>query len=137
MSYRWDCPATYLVFVPGLSLLIQKIQMKAVLPLPPFPKLNEAATFIEGSKRLDLASRKFINICKWHLRGSFVQAFILLSLANKTKKIALPILAIGISIFYELLDTTHKALKNKPAIYEFSTAGNIKNMFLVSAFNIF
>jgi hypothetical protein len=54
--------------VPGLSLLIQKIQLSNLLPLGDY----NSNKFIEA----DLGARKFVKLCKWHLRGSMIQILI-------------------------------------------------------------
>lgn len=128
IDYSWNKPQTYLVFVPGLSLIIQKIQFSKVLPLiddvTP-SNIQEAAS----------KSKKFTEICKWHLRGSLIQLTVAL--------IAIHIFAIPffslIVIFAgcELIDTIFHCLKNNPILYEFHANGAVKKKISVSALNIF
>lgn len=118
MSYQWYRPATYLVFVPGLSLLIQKIQMRAMLPLMPanfsLQKQNQ-----ELIRTADSQARKFITVCKWHLVGSLLQILMVRRTAMKIQRFRLPILVMGAIATFELLDTAYKAFKIRVTIFDF------------------
>ena len=63
IEYAWNKPASYLVLVPGLSLLIQKIQF---------------ANYKEGHP--PEVESKFFNICRWHVRGALVKVAIAVGL---------------------------------------------------------
>ncbi len=85
IDYAWNKPQTYLVLVPGLSLIIKNIQLAEVLPLPPINNVilispNEAI-------QLEASSRKFATICKWHFGGSIIQ---MIACAVATKTFAVP-----------------------------------------------
>jgi hypothetical protein len=135
IDYAWDNPQTYLVFVPGLSLAIQKIQIATVLPLKTEnlfkslqkhwkPECKENLTLLmqENNER----SKKFAAICKWHLTGSLVQ---MLVSAVAVKFFAAPLLSIFLMISaYELGDTFVKALTNQMTIIETYSDGSIKRM---------
>lgn len=63
IDYSLKDPKTYLIFVPGLSLVIQKIQVDKILPI------DDSLTF----KEKDIRGRQFLTICKWSLRSSLFQ----------------------------------------------------------------
>lgn len=122
IDYAWTKPQTYLVLVPGLSLIIQKIQLANTLPL--IDNVTEQAK-----------SRKFANICKWHLRGSMIQ---ITASIIAIKVFAVPLFSLlAILATYELVDTLMKSLRNSITLYEFYPNGNIKIMRKMSACNIF
>lgn len=124
IDYDRKNPKTYLVFVPGLSLVIQKIQMAKVLPLPEF----------QANNKCEFKHNKFFDICKWHLRGSAVQCAAL-SIAIKT--LALPIFSyITLVSLFELGDTAIKALKNDATFTELQPNGSKKQIHR-SALNLF
>lgn len=128
IDYAWTKPQTYLVFIPGLSLMIQKIQFANTLPLITNVTQHNVV-------QADAKSRKFANICKWHLRGSLIQ-IIATILAVKT--FAVPLFStLAIIATYELIDTFIRSLKNSVTFYEFFPNGSIKNQATFSACNIF
>ncbi len=118
---------TYLVFVPGLSLIIQKIQMANTLPLN-----NNLTT--QNAAQIDAQSRKFANICKWHLRGAMIQ---MIATVIAVKVFAAPIfLVLTLLAMYELADTYIKSQKSV-TFFDFYPNGNIRSMEIRSACNIF
>jgi len=125
MDYSWKTMSTYIVLVPGLSLIVQKIQMANLLPLS--QKLDKRAD--------DKQCRKFANVCKWHLRGSMVQ---MVAVIAAVKVLATPIfLLIACAAAYECADILIKSLHNKIRLYEFHANGSLKRMEFCSACNIF
>jgi hypothetical protein len=68
IDYAWTKPQTYLVLVPGLSLIVQKIQLASALPLT-----NPVTQ--ENVEQANAKSMKFAKICKWHLRGCSIINF--------------------------------------------------------------
>lgn len=130
VDYVWTKPQTYLVFIPGISLVIQKIQLANTLPL-----INNNLTTLQNVAQADAKSRKFANICKWHLRGSMVQ---ILASVIAIKFFAVPIfLLLAILATYELADTLIKSLKNSITFYELYPNGSIKSKTSPSACTIF
>ena len=128
IDYAWTKPQTYLVLVPGLSLIIQKIQLANTLPL-----INDVT--LEGMSQADAKSRKFANICKWHLRGSMIQ---IAASVIAIKIFAVPLFSLlAILATYELVDTLIKSLRNSITLYEFHPNGRVKSITSMSASNIF
>ena len=128
IDYAWVKPQTYLVLVPGLSLIIQKVQLANTLPL-----INNVTQ--QNVAQVDAKSRKFANICKWHLRGSMIQ---IAASVIAIKVFAVPLFSLlAILASYELVDTLIKSLRNSIKLYEFHPNGNIKSMTSTSACNIF
>lgn len=131
IDYDWTKPQTYFVFIPGLSLLVQKIQLASVLPL-----INDVIT-PENAVQLNAESRKFANICKWHLRGSMTQLLIA-AIASKVL-LAAPFFSLfflSLTI-YEMLDTLITSLRNRINLVEFYPNGNIQRVTFTSACNVF
>lgn len=134
IDYSWTKPKTYLVIVPGISLIIQKIQLANILPLIS-EILEKHPTMQQSSIQVDGVSRKFANICKWHLRGSMIQIMVCLI---AMKIFAAPMfLSLGILAGYEMVDTLIKSLRNTVIFYEFYPNGNVKNITYSNAYNIF
>ena len=142
ISYEWKKPQTYLVLVPGLSLIIQKIQLSSTLPLInkfTQQKANDTLPLIhkvtqQNADEENSNSRKFANICKWHLRGSMIQ--IVVSIIA-IKVLASPIFAlITLLAAYEMADTLIKSLKHHVTYYKFYPNGNLQ-VTTESACNIF
>ena len=128
IDYAWFKPQTYLVLVPGLSLIIQKVQLANTLPL-----INNVTQ--QNVAQADAKSRKFGNICKWHLRGSMIQ---IAASVIAIKVFAVPLFSLlAILATYELVDTLIKSLRNSITLYEFHPNGTIKSMTSTSACNIF
>lgn len=111
IDYDWKKPQTYLVMVPALSFLIEKIQLAKVLPLP---------------ADNDQKNRQFAKICAWHLRGSLVQLTACI-VAKQVFHVSSPILsAIYLVSSAEALYTALKALTNRCTINEYYPNGKIK-----------
>jgi hypothetical protein len=128
IDYAWTKPQTYLVLVPGLSLIVQKIQLANTLPL-----INNITQ--QNIAQADAKSRKFANICKWHLRGSMIQ---ITASIIAIKVFAVPLFSlVAILATYELVDTLIKSLRNSITLYEFHPNGIIKSMTSTRACNIF
>jgi hypothetical protein len=128
IDYAWAKSQTYLVFVPGLSLIIQKIQLANTLPL-----INNVTQ--QNMTQADEKLRKFANICKWHLRGSMTQ---IAASVIAIKVFAIPLFSLlAILATYELVDTLVKSLRNSITLYEFHQNGIIKSVTSTSACNIF
>ena len=124
IDYSWNQPSTYAVFVPGLSLLVQKIKFNDLLPLQHQSKILGSKD-INDKKLGDIESRKFINICKWHLRGSMFQVVASLALLNMYRKNNY-LLVPAILATYEMMDTLLKGLNNRVTVCEFKPNGAIK-----------
>lgn len=132
IDYASTKPQTYLVLVPGLSLIIQKIQLANTLPLP---VIGNEMLMQPQATQLDASSRKFANICKWHLRGSMIQ---IVASVIAVKAFAAPLFSLlAILATYELVDTLIKSLRNSITLYEFYPNGNVKSMTIKAACNIF
>jgi hypothetical protein len=129
IDYAWNKPQTYFVFVPVLSLIIQRIQLAATLPL-----IDNSTP--QNVAEADAKSRKFVNICKWHLRGSMLQ-LIFSIVALKFFSVHLFSFFVAASATCELLTIAVKSLKNRVTVYEFYSDGNVKSMTNVMSFNIF
>lgn len=128
IDYSWAKPETYVVLIPGLSLIVQKIQLATTLPLNNNPSINTV-------RQADAQARKFTNICKWHLRGSMTQ---LVAAMIAIKFISKPVfLLLSLVATYELLDTLWKSLDNKPIHFEFYPDGKLKSWENLSACTIF
>ena len=138
IDYAWTKPQTYLVFVPGLSLLIQKIQFANILPLTKYVQLlplPNNAEFPQPTPDEDAKTRHFINICKWHLRGSLVQ---IAASTIAIKTLALPIFSLlAIVAGFEMVDTFIKIVRNPATVYEFHPNGAVKTVISNPACNIF
>lgn len=104
IDYGWQKPEIYMVFVPGLSLVIQKMQMAKVLPLTPNKERNSSDVAANDK------AKKFIDICKWHLRGSITQVLVC---TVAVKVFALPVFSlIALVSLYEMSDTFARAYKS-------------------------
>lgn len=121
IDYDWKKPQTYLVFIPGLSLLIQKVQMAHILPLS-----NEEVTG-ENAARLNAQTKRFVQICKWHYGGSMTQLIIAI-IASKIL-LASPFAPFFVLLTtYEFLDTWIKGLRNGIHVTEFYPDGRVKRL---------
>lgn len=131
MDYAWNKPETYLVLVPGVSLLIQKIQFANLLPLPSLTKITPQKASEANEK-----SMKFVKICKWHLRGSMAQ---ILASVMAVHLFAAPIFAAITLTLASLgvLYTVSKAGKQTAVVCEFFPNGKVKNISMESALRIF
>ena len=130
IDYAWTKPQAYVVFIPGLSLLVQKIQLASVLPL------SQDAITPENAARMDVESRRFANICKWHLRGSMAQLMIA-AIASKILLVSPFSLFLVSLTTYEMLDTLVKSIKNPICLFKFYPNGGVKAMTLTNACSIF
>jgi hypothetical protein len=98
IDYGWSKPSTYLVFVPFLSVVVQKMQLAKILPF------REEISF-EHSNEEALKTKRFVDIHKWHLRGSSLQ--LMLSVVA-VKAFAAPIFSLmAICSLYEFLYTSY------------------------------
>jgi hypothetical protein len=99
---RWSEPKTYLLLVPGLSLLIHRIDLVNTLLLttPTLDNLSEA----------NQNSERFANCCKWHLRGSLTQIAIasLAMVVFKTPSCGI----LGLVGIFEVANTVFQGVKN-------------------------
>lgn len=128
IDYMWTKPQTYLVFVPGLSLIIQDIQLSCTLPL--IKKVTS-----QNVDQANAKARKFSQICKWHLGGSIVQ---LSASIIAVKTFAVLFFSITYLLAsYELINTVLICLKNSIVYYEFDRYGNPKKIAHKSAFGVF
>jgi hypothetical protein len=128
IDYSWKKPQTYLVFVPGLSIVIQKIQFANVLPLiqdMTSENLPEAAAKAE----------RFLDICTWHGRGSLVQLTASILAVNFLSSSIF--LLIALLPLYELANTFFKAFTNPVTLFEFHQNGTVKSMTKQTALSIF
>src|SRR5438128_663791 len=96
MDYNWNSPSTYLTMVPGVAIIVQKIQFAKLLPFD--TNLNNPNHRSENEK-----AKKFLKVCKWNLRGSMFQT---LGVVFATNLLAKPIflLLAGLAT-YHLLST--------------------------------
>ena len=84
MDYSWKKPASYLVLVPGMPLILQSIQFNKVLPLTKFDIQSDTGRYQRNQD-------KFLKICKWNGRGSMISTFVCVV---AVKALALPIFAL-------------------------------------------
>jgi hypothetical protein len=127
MDYAWNSPSTYAVFVPVLSLLIQKVQMARISSLP---DCQQKITSEEPRSHRATAA----NIFKWHFRGSMLQgAASAAALLIYTHPV---FLATSILALYELCSTGYKAL-NTTVYREYDRHGNVLREAAQTPFNIF
>jgi len=122
IDYAWFKPQIYLVLVPGLSLIIQKVQLANTLPL-----LITEATTQSNVAQVYAKSRQFANICKWHLAGSLVQ--IAVSIIAIVAFATPLFLLLGILATCELAYTLINSIRNRVILYEFHPNGKIKRVF--------
>jgi hypothetical protein len=109
LDYSWSNPAAYSVVIPGLSLIVQKVQLYNLLPMMTDVKPHN---FIKA----DMQARQFMKVCDWHMAGSMVQIIATAFLVNY---FAIPMLAlIAVPAVYEFLDTAIKRLRNRIVIYQ-------------------
>jgi hypothetical protein len=128
-EYAWNEPHTYLLLVPGVSLVLQKMQFSEALPLT-FNKMQHQYPLTTNNE-----SRKFANICKWHLRGSMTQLIICII---AVKAFSLPLFSLlAILATYEMVDTLYKGLANRITLYEFNEDRSIKSLRSTSMPSIF
>ena len=117
IDYAWFKPQTYLVLVPGLSLIIQKVQLANTLPL--ITDVNQSNVV-----QADAKSRQFVNICKWHWAGSMIQIAVSII---AIQAFATPLfLLLAILATCELAYTLINSLRNRVTLYEFHPNGKIK-----------
>lgn len=120
--------STYLVFVPGLSLLIQKVQTAKTLPLPAVTSFNFDPLQQEKSTR-------FAAICKWSLRGSMTQAIVCMVAFSVFQMPIFGLLALVAG--YEMIDTIRLAIQNTVTKYELNENGSLKGMTLSTPLSVF
>lgn len=124
IDYSLKDPKTYLIFVPGLSLMIQKIQVDKILPI------EDSLT----PQEKDIRGRQFLNICKWSLRSSLFQ---LVAVAAAVNLFANPLFGLmSLLVCYQLGYTAYLSRTNVTC-YEFFPNGNIKQQVTTSPFNLF
>jgi hypothetical protein len=131
-DYRGNSLKTYLVFVPVLSLIIQKIQLANILPLPSILNFDERTQ--QEWVQINSRSRKFALICKWHFGVSVIQAIAAAVLAI-TKVAPLVSILLGLTAAYAMGSILVKAFKNTTAICEFHSDGSFKAVKLGSIFS--
>jgi hypothetical protein len=108
MTYNWSNPTTYLVFVPIVSLIVQKFQL---IPVSPHGHCTPVIA--------DQKARTFLKVCKWHLRGSLVQTLFFIATAIKINRLPFPLLVLGLFSTFEHLNTAYIAINNPVVIYKF------------------
>jgi len=137
IDYSPNKPLSYLVFVPGLSLLIQKVQFTRIRPFLDSLDRLDRPTNAEAADTYNLHSRQYANICTWHLRGSIAQvaisALAVSLFANSW--FLLPAALAG----YELVDTFYRTCQNRAPIYTFNQEGDVshRKVTFLSIRNIF
>jgi len=110
MNYQWNSPATYVVFVPGLSLVAKKIQMANLLPI------TETQSGWENLRQVDAESRKVRSVLRWHYLGSIAQSA---ACFVAMKVCALPVLSIiGLLAACDLCHTVYVAFSTKATIVD-------------------
>lgn len=127
INYSWTNPLTSLVLIPGVSLLINRVQLAKVVPM-----LMTAKHSIQEEAA---ASNKFLNICKWHFRGSAIQTVV----CFVAFKIFANQLLLLLSVFalMEFAGTAATALKHRITLVELDAQGNVKKLTNVSALRFF
>ena len=106
IDYSWTKPQTYLVLVPVISLIIQKVKFAKEFNL-----INS-----DNNKEKSIVSKDFANICKWHLRGSMMQMIV--AIVALVFSAVNPIFAlIAIISAYEALSTVYNGFGNQVTLH--------------------
>lgn len=105
IDYAWEKPESYVVFIPGLSILVQQIQsgnfianramhpdILNVLQMSPAQQKQEA-------DKVNLQSHKCSKWCQWHSRGAIVQMAIALLALQIFKKTPFSVILAGFAIW--------------------------------------
>jgi hypothetical protein len=76
-DYRYNDPRSFVVLIPGLSLLVQTERLAKLLPLPK-PDIAQAYFNRKGAitdewKNYAIKVEKIETLCKWHSRGACFQ----------------------------------------------------------------
>lgn len=106
IDYSLNKAQTYLVLVPGLSLVIRKIQLANVLPLINNVLPNQMQNFALAPA--DTSSRKFARICGSHLLGSTIQ---LIAIYAAGVFVSPLFFLLAIPSLYEMIDSAKLGLK--------------------------
>jgi hypothetical protein len=134
IEYSWKNPQMLLVLIPGVSLVIQKIQLTNVLPLMNNPTQQNVA-------QANVQTRKFLNVCKWHLGGAIIQAIVtataLASISTINTFAILLLSSLTLLAVSQMIYTIIKDIKNPATIYEFNPNGTVKKMTTQSACSFF
>jgi hypothetical protein len=97
LEYSWKNPAAYVVFVPGISLIVEKIKL-ADLKIPSFDS-NKTIQDVTGFEE---ENKKLISLFRGHLIGSLSQmaisGLIVMSFAPSVFT-AISLLALMVSTF--------------------------------------
>jgi len=119
--------STYLAaLTPGLSILIQKVQMTALMPT----LRQDAATRIADMAQMDRnqlaaannVSTRLTQICRGHYAGAFVQLVNALAIAALASA-PLVGFVLGTLACYQLINTMYDALKYESVTYRYTPAG--------------
>lgn len=104
LDYSWNNLASYVVFVPGVSLLVEKIKL-ADLKIPSFELTTQVLTdkpIIEDVTGFEQENKKVISLFRGHLIGSLsqmaVSGLIVMPFAPSVFT-AISLLALAISTF--------------------------------------
>ncbi len=74
INYAWNKPQSYLVLIPGISLLVQKIQLAKILPSieKMRPPIIDDRNQDDNVSEDEVIVKKYSNISKWHVKGSLM-----------------------------------------------------------------
>lgn len=129
MDYSWKSPSTYLAFVPGVSLLIQRVNRA------------KAEQYL-GSSASDLSNDRFARhlrrVTLWHLAGALTTgAVACVAVKSRVFPRVYPgaVLAVGL---LSLIQTAYTLLTaRKITLYGFHTNGNVQSITLTITLNPF
>lgn len=82
IEYSLTSPKSYLAFIPGISLIVQKVQLNQMLPIinkmkPPIIDDRNNDKIITKEESI---VRNYSNLSKWHVRGSIIDIIISIAL---------------------------------------------------------
>ncbi len=92
MDYSWNNPATYSVFIPGVSLVVHVVQnYRTISNMSQFAGWTGWGTNHTSQQLDDAMGRKLVHMCRWHSVGILTQMTASILAVNL---LALPILQI-------------------------------------------
>jgi len=132
IDYSPNKPSTYLVFVPVLSLLIQKIQLDRIQAFPHVVSITQ-----QNVHNANANTKHYTNICKWHLTGSTTQMLALALAVSLFANSWFPwrMLPFFLASSHELMFSLLLSMDRVP-FYEFPQNGNRGKKIIASACTI-
>lgn len=136
IEYELKNPQSYLVFVPGISLIIQKIKCAHLHEL-----IKQSIDIISPTNTCvsNLYTKKFIHICQWHYFGALTQqtASILAIKHLALTTLTAPIIKVLAALtLVQFIYASYQALQ-KMTIAEYRDNGTLKNIKIQAAVGFF